>query len=48
MADGRALRTIVAGATGYSGRELVRLVANHPEMSLVGAFASTNAKADTN
>ncbi len=44
MAQGRSLRTIVAGATGYSGRELVRLLANHPEMSLVGAFASTNAK----
>lgn len=40
---GSRVRTIVAGATGYSGRELIRLVLGHPGMELVGAFASQNA-----
>jgi N-acetyl-gamma-glutamyl-phosphate reductase len=44
MTHGRTLRTIVAGATGYSGRELIRLLAHHPNLTLVGAFASTSAK----
>ena len=34
------IRTVVAGATGYSGRDLIRLLIRHPEMELVGAFAS--------
>lgn len=38
-------RAIVAGATGYSGRELIRLLLGHPGMDLVGAFASPNAEA---
>ncbi len=34
------IRTIVAGATGYSGRELIRLILGHSRLKLVGAFAS--------
>lgn len=34
------VRAVVAGATGYSGRELMRLIAGHPRMEMVGAFAS--------
>ncbi|MGH9846807.1 MAG: N-acetyl-gamma-glutamyl-phosphate reductase [Blastocatellia bacterium] len=34
------VRAIVAGATGYSGRDLIRLLLNHPHIDLVGAFAS--------
>lgn len=34
------VRAVVAGATGYSGRELMGLIAGHPRMELVGAFAS--------
>lgn len=37
------IRTVVAGATGYSGRELIRIIAGHPGMELVGAFASPGA-----
>ena len=29
------IRTVVAGATGYSGRDLIRLLIRHPEMELV-------------
>jgi N-acetyl-gamma-glutamyl-phosphate reductase len=38
------VRAIVAGATGYSGRELIRLSLNHPNVDLVGAFASRSAE----
>jgi N-acetyl-gamma-glutamyl-phosphate reductase len=38
------LRTIVVGATGYSGRELVRLLINHANYELVGAFSSRSAE----
>lgn len=40
---GQRLRTVVAGATGYAGRELVRLISAHRGMELVGAFASRGA-----
>jgi N-acetyl-gamma-glutamyl-phosphate reductase len=38
------LRTIVVGATGYSGRELVRLLINHANYELIGAFSSRSAE----
>ncbi len=38
------LPAIVVGATGYSGRELVRLLINHTEFELVGAFSSRSAE----
>ena len=37
-------RAIVAGATGYSGRDLIRLLLNHPQIDLVGAFASRSSE----
>jgi N-acetyl-gamma-glutamyl-phosphate reductase len=33
-------RTAVAGATGYAGAELVRILERHPHAELVGAFSS--------
>src|SRR5437773_10841721 len=41
---GNRVRAIVAGATGYSGRELIRLLLAHPHIELAGAFASRSAK----
>jgi len=41
---GSRARAIVAGATGYSGRELIRLLLNHPQIDLIGAFASRSAE----
>ncbi|HEX4948788.1 MAG TPA: N-acetyl-gamma-glutamyl-phosphate reductase, partial [Blastocatellia bacterium] len=38
------VRTVVAGATGYSGVELIQLLLRHPHMELVGAFASPTAE----
>src|SRR5215510_332540 len=38
------LPAIVVGATGYSGRELVRLLINHAEFELVGAFSSRSGE----
>jgi len=38
------VRAIVAGATGYSGRDLIRLLLNHPRIDLIGAFASRSAE----
>jgi N-acetyl-gamma-glutamyl-phosphate reductase len=38
------IRTVVAGATGYSGRELIRIVTGHAGLELVGAFASRGAE----
>ena len=35
----------IAGASGYVGGELLRLVAAHPELKLVAATAHTNAGA---
>ncbi len=40
----RKVRAIVAGATGYSGRELIRLLLAHPHIELVGAVASRAAE----
>jgi N-acetyl-gamma-glutamyl-phosphate reductase len=37
------VRTTVAGATGYSGRDLIGLLLKHPHFELVGAFASGEA-----
>ncbi len=41
---GSRVRAIVAGATGYSGRDLIRLLLNHPRIDLIGAFASRSAE----
>ncbi len=38
------IRAIVAGATGYSGFELVKLLLRHSHLELVGAFASRSAE----
>jgi N-acetyl-gamma-glutamyl-phosphate reductase len=38
------VRAIVAGATGYSGRELIRLLLAHPRIELAGVFASRSAE----
>lgn len=37
------IRVAVAGATGYSGRDLIAYLLKHPHMELVGAFASRGA-----
>ena len=34
------LRAAVVGATGYSGQELIRLLARHPHVTVTGAFGS--------
>ncbi len=39
------VRAVVAGATGYSGRDLIKYLLNHPQMELVGAFASRSGEA---
>jgi N-acetyl-gamma-glutamyl-phosphate reductase len=39
------VRAIVAGATGYSGRDLIGLLLNHPNIDLTGAFASRSGEA---
>jgi len=39
------LRAVVAGATGYSGRDLIKYLLNHPQMELAGAFASRSGEA---
>lgn len=38
-----ALRVAVAGASGYAGGELVRLLAGHPELDVVTVTARSNA-----
>jgi N-acetyl-gamma-glutamyl-phosphate reductase len=40
-----SLSVAVVGATGYSGQELVRLLARHPHVRLAGAFGSDAAAA---
>jgi N-acetyl-gamma-glutamyl-phosphate reductase len=37
------IRVAVAGASGYAGGELLRLIAGHPELELVAATAHTQA-----
>ncbi len=37
------LRVVVAGATGYSGFELIKMLLRHPHLEVVGAFASRTA-----
>ncbi|MEU1887399.1 N-acetyl-gamma-glutamyl-phosphate reductase [Micromonospora rifamycinica] len=39
------IRTVVAGASGYAGGELLRLIAGHPEFDLVAATAHRQAGA---
>ena len=41
----QSIRVGVLGASGYSGRELCRLIAGHPHFTL--AFATANAQRDT-
>src|SRR4051812_43374816 len=38
--DGALVRVAVAGATGYTGQELLRLLSRHPHVSLVAATSS--------
>ncbi|MGE0885713.1 MAG: N-acetyl-gamma-glutamyl-phosphate reductase [Blastocatellales bacterium] len=38
------VRAVVAGATGYSGRDLIKFLLNHPQMELAGAFASRSSE----
>ena len=44
---GELVRTVVAGATGYAGRELIRLISSHRGMKLIGAFASRGRYRDS-
>lgn len=37
------VRTAVAGASGYAGGELLRLISSHPELELAAATAHSNA-----
>ena len=37
------IRTVVAGASGYAGGELLRLLAGHPEFELIAATAHSQA-----
>src|SRR5262245_16320106 len=39
-ADPALVRVAVAGATGYTGQELLRLLARHPHVSVVAATSS--------
>ena len=39
------IRVAVAGASGYAGGELLRLIAGHPELDLVAATAHSQAGA---
>ncbi len=39
-------KVAVAGATGYTGQELLRLLARHPAIAIVAATRSANAGAD--
>jgi N-acetyl-gamma-glutamyl-phosphate reductase len=46
-ADAAATRVAVAGATGYTGQELLRLLARHPDVTIVAATASAGGTART-
>ncbi len=37
------MRTVIFGASGYAGAELLRLAAGHPELEIVAAVAESNA-----
>src|SRR6185295_14523416 len=39
-AGGAVARVAIAGATGYTGQELLRLLARHPAVSIVAAMSS--------
>jgi N-acetyl-gamma-glutamyl-phosphate reductase len=39
-ADARLTRVAIAGATGYAGQELVRILARHPRVTLTAAMSS--------
>ena len=41
----KSTRAVIAGATGYAGRELVQMLARHSQIELVGAYASRNTEA---
>src|SRR3954452_21555763 len=43
-ANGAAARVAVAGATGYTGQELLRLLARHPAVSITAAMSSGAAR----
>jgi N-acetyl-gamma-glutamyl-phosphate reductase len=45
MLSGMAYRAAVVGASGYTGAELLRLLAGHPEIDVVLATADSNAGA---
>src|ERR1700724_2137971 len=38
--DGKQARVAVAGATGYTGQELLRLLSRHPSVTLTAAMSS--------
>lgn len=40
MTKGAGIAVGVAGATGYAGQELVRLLARHPHVRLTAAMGS--------
>lgn len=41
-----ATRVAIAGATGYAGQELVRLLSRHPHATITGAFSSESFSLD--
>src|SRR5438874_1032357 len=43
LAGGAAARVAVAGATGYAGQELLRLLARHPAVTVAAAMSSASA-----
>src|SRR3954469_17246451 len=42
-APGAAARVAIAGATGYTGQELLRLLARHPAVTIAAAMSSGQA-----
>ncbi len=43
MTAGQALRVAIVGASGYSGAELVRLLARHPHVRIAALGANSEA-----